>query len=131
MIATIALRELRTLFLSPLAWTVLAVSQLILCWIFFSQIDTFFIVQPELNTLPNAPGVTDLVIAPVLEVASIMLLMISPLMTMRLIASGAWFGSMTPPAPTRMVSVPPAMCPITTEVAALAIPGMLWCSASQ
>ena len=39
--------------------------------------------------------------------------------------SGAWFGSMMPPAPTRMVEVPPAMCAITTEVAALAMPGML------
>ena len=47
------------------------------------------------------------------------------------ITSGAWFGSMMPPAPTRMREVPPAMWPITTAVAALAIPGMLWCSASQ
>ena len=86
MIATIALRELRSMFLSPLAWTVLAVSQLILSWIFFTQIDVFFSIQKELTTLPNAPGVTDLVIAPVIEVASIMLLMVSPLLTMRLIS---------------------------------------------
>jgi hypothetical protein len=39
--------------------------------------------------------------------------------------SGAWFGSMTPPAPTRMVDVPPATKPMTTDVAALATPGML------
>ena len=45
--------------------------------------------------------------------------------------SGEWFGSMIPPEPTRMVLVPPATCPITTDVAALAMPGMLWCSASQ
>ena len=45
--------------------------------------------------------------------------------------SGAWLGSMIPPAPTRMLRVPPATCPITTAVAALAIPVMLWCSASQ
>ena len=47
------------------------------------------------------------------------------------ITSGAWFGSMMPPAPTRIVSCPPATCAITTAVAALAIPAMLWCSASQ
>ena len=47
------------------------------------------------------------------------------------ITSGAWFGSMMPPEPTRMVEVPPATWPITTAVAALAMPGMLWCSASQ
>lgn len=86
MIGTIALRELRALFLSPLAWTVLAVSQLILSWVFFSQIDVFLSIQPELKTMSNAPGVTDLVATPVLEIASIMLLMISPLLTMRLIS---------------------------------------------
>lgn len=86
MIATIALRELRSMFLSPLAWTVLATAQLVLSWIFFTQIDVFFSIQGELATMPNAPGVTDLVIAPVIEVASIMLLMVSPLLTMRLIS---------------------------------------------
>ena len=45
--------------------------------------------------------------------------------------SGAWLGSMMPPAPTRMREVPPATWPISTAVAALAMPGMLWCSASQ
>jgi ABC-2 type transport system permease protein len=86
MITTIALRELRSMFLSPLAWTVLAVAQLVLSWIFFTQIDVFFSIQEELTTMPNAPGVTDLVVAPVIEIASIMLLMISPLLTMRLIS---------------------------------------------
>jgi ABC-2 type transport system permease protein len=83
---TIALRELRSMFLSPLAWTVLAVAQLVLSWIFFTQIDVFFTIQEELATMPNAPGVTDLVISPMIEIASIMLLMVSPLLTMRLIS---------------------------------------------
>lgn len=95
MILNIALRELRSMFLSPLAWTVLAVSQLILCWIFFAQIDVFFSIQKELTTLPNAPGVTDLVVAPVLEIASVMLLMISPLLTMRLISEERRNGTLT------------------------------------
>ena len=47
------------------------------------------------------------------------------------ITSGAWLGSMMPPAPTRIVLVPSATKPIATDVAALAIPAMLWCSASQ
>ena len=95
MILNIALRELRSMFLSPLAWTVLAVSQLILCWIFFAQIDVFFSIQKELTTLPNAPGVTDLVVAPLLEIASVMLLMISPLLTMRLISEERRNGTLT------------------------------------
>jgi hypothetical protein len=45
--------------------------------------------------------------------------------------SGAWFGSITPPAPTRMRRVPKATCASATAVAALAMPGMLWCSAIQ
>lgn len=30
--------------------------------------------------------------------------------------SGAWFGSITPPAPTRIVAVAAATCPINTTV---------------
>ena len=86
MILTIATREFRNLFLSPLAWVILAVVQLILAWSFFSSLDIFFSVQAELTTLPNAPGVTDLVISPLFEVASFLLLMIIPLLTMRLIS---------------------------------------------
>ena len=41
------------------------------------------------------------------------------------ITSGAWLGSMMPPAPTRIVEVPAATWAMTTEVAALAMPGML------
>ena len=47
------------------------------------------------------------------------------------ITSGEWFGSMIPPAPTRIVLVPAATCAMTTAVAALAMPAELWCSASQ
>ena len=39
--------------------------------------------------------------------------------------SGAWFGSMIPPDPTRIRRVPPAIWPIATAVAALAMPSML------
>ncbi len=45
--------------------------------------------------------------------------------------SGAWFGSMTPPEPTRMRVVAAAICPIMMSGAELAIDGRLWCSATQ
>ena len=86
MIFTIALRELRSLFLSPLAWTILAVLQFILAWRFFMQIDFFFSLQPQLAIINNAPGVTDLVVAPLYEFAGIVLLMVCPLLTMRLLS---------------------------------------------
>jgi hypothetical protein len=47
------------------------------------------------------------------------------------ITSGAWLGSMIPPAPTRIVDVAAATWAIAIDVAALAIPAKLWCSASQ
>ena len=45
--------------------------------------------------------------------------------------SGAWFGSMTPPEPTRICWVAAAICPIMMSGAELAIEGRLWCSATQ
>ena len=86
MILSIAKREFRSLFLSPLAWVILAVIQVILAWSFFTSIDAFFSIQADLATLKNAPGVTDLVVSPLFEVASIILLMITPLLSMRLIS---------------------------------------------
>ena len=95
MIRVIALRELRSMFISPLAWTVLAVTQFILAWSFFAQIDFFFTVQQQLATMPSAPGVTDLVVMPTYELASIILLMITPLLTMRLISEERRNGSIS------------------------------------
>lgn len=93
MILSIAMRELKTLFLSPLAWTVLAVVQFIIAWMFFIQVDNFFQVQPQLQQIQNAPGVTDIVIAPLFNITSIILLMVTPLMTMRLISEERRSGS--------------------------------------
>jgi hypothetical protein len=45
--------------------------------------------------------------------------------------SGEWLGSITPPAPSRMVLVCAPTCAISTLVAEEAIVGMLWCSAYQ
>jgi hypothetical protein len=38
---------------------------------------------------------------------------------------------MTPPDPSRIVLVAAARCAISTAGAELAMPGMLWCSATQ
>ena len=43
--------------------------------------------------------------------------------------SGEWFGSITPPEPSRIRVVRAAAFAISTSGAELAIPGMLWCSA--
>jgi len=83
MILTIAARELRSLFLSPLAWAMLAVTQFILAWLFLAQIDTWMTLQPRLAAIEGAPGVADIIVAPLLANAAIVLLLITPLITMR------------------------------------------------
>lgn len=84
MITVIAARELRSLFLSPLAWTLLAVVQGLLAWMFLLLVDDFRELQGRLASLDNAPGVTDLVAAPLFRVAAWVLLLLVPLLTMRL-----------------------------------------------
>jgi ABC-2 type transport system permease protein len=86
MILTIAKREISTLFLSPLAWIILAVVQVLLGYMFLARLDNFFLLQPQLLQLENVPGVTDIVIAPLFSLAAIILLMFMPLITMRSIA---------------------------------------------
>ncbi|MGB5297267.1 MAG: ABC transporter permease subunit [Thiogranum sp.] len=83
MIFTIAIRELKNLFLSPLAWTIMAVLQLILAYLFLSQLDTFMLLQPRLAGIEGAPGVTDIVVAPLLQTSGFLLLLIAPAITMR------------------------------------------------
>jgi ABC-2 type transport system permease protein len=86
MIWVIARRELGAMFCSPLAWILLAVIQTILGYMFLANLDNYFLLQPQLMQLENTPGVTDIVITPLMHVAAIIMLMIMPLLTMRSIA---------------------------------------------
>lgn len=86
MIFTIARREIITMFLSPLAWVILGVIQVVLGFMFLSLLDNYAILQPQLTRLENTPGVTDIVVAPLFQLAAIILLMIMPLITMRTFA---------------------------------------------
>jgi ABC-2 type transport system permease protein len=86
MIGTVAMKELRLMFGSPLAWVILAFLQLILAWVFLSRLNAFLEVQPQLAMSPNAPGLTEIVAAPLFGTAAVVLLMVVPLLSMRLIA---------------------------------------------
>jgi ABC-2 type transport system permease protein len=86
MIWVIARREIGAMFCSPLAWILLAVIQTILGYMFLANLDNYFLLQPQLMQLENTPGVTDIVITPLMHVAAIIMLMIMPLLTMRSIA---------------------------------------------
>jgi gliding motility-associated transport system permease protein len=86
MIVTIVRKELKVLFASPLAWTLLALMQLVLTWIFLGRLDAFLEMQPQLIQIANPPGITEIIVAPVFSMAAIVLLMVTPLLTMRLLA---------------------------------------------
>jgi ABC-2 type transport system permease protein len=77
-------RELRSLFLSPLAWALFGVMQLLLAWLFLVQLEQYLELQPRLGALAAAPGVTDLVAAPLLDSAAVITMLLLPLLSMRL-----------------------------------------------
>lgn len=78
----IALKDLRSLFLSPLAWGLMAVMQLLLAWLFLVQLEGFLEIQPRLAAIPGAPGVTGLVVVPLLDSAAVVLMLLVPLLSM-------------------------------------------------
>jgi ABC-2 type transport system permease protein len=86
MALTIAAKELKALFASPLAWLVLTIVQLIAGYAFLRRLDDFLQVQPQLVQLATTAGATELVIAPVFATAALILLFAAPLLGMRSIA---------------------------------------------
>lgn len=86
MIRLIALRELRSLFAVPSTWFILAALQFILAWFFLARLEAFLEIQPQLAQLANAPGVTSAIAAPLFNTLGLLLMMLVPMFTMRLIA---------------------------------------------
>lgn len=86
MIAAIAGRELRSAFVSPLAWTLLALVQVLTAYAFLERLERLQVVLPQLLVIDGAPGVTDLVAAPVFGVLAGLLLLLVPVLAMGAIA---------------------------------------------
>jgi gliding motility-associated transport system permease protein len=86
MILTIAGKELKALFASPLAWMVLTAVQIISGYAFLKRLDDFLQIQPQLVQLASPPGVTEVVVAPLYATTAIVLLFAVPLLAMRSIA---------------------------------------------
>jgi ABC-2 type transport system permease protein len=86
MIFTIAGKELKALFASPLAWVVLTLFQVIIGYAFLRRLDDFLQLQPQLVQMANPPGATELVAAPLFGTAAALLLFAVPVLAMRLIA---------------------------------------------
>ena len=60
--------------------------QFILAYFFLLYVEQFITFQPSLARLENTPGVTDIVVAPLFDSAGIVLLLVTPLLTMRLVS---------------------------------------------
>lgn len=86
-IMVIARTEFRRMFSSPLAWSLLAMMQFILAWIFLLGLSEYLErVQPQVAMMENAPGITDLVVSSLYLWAGLLMLAMMPLLTMRLLA---------------------------------------------
>lgn len=86
MIRLLALRELRSLFAMPSTWFILAALQFIFAWFFLGRLEAYLELQPQMAQLANAPGVTSAVAAPMCYTIALLLMMLVPMFTMRLIA---------------------------------------------
>ena len=94
MILTIALRDLRSFFISPLAWIILAIIVFISAWKFLNLIDLFFILQPKLNLIENSMGVSDIVVANLFYESALKIIWMIPLLSMKTLSEERRSGSL-------------------------------------
>lgn len=86
-ISLIAANELRRLFKSPLAWIILAVVQFLLAIFFYLLLSQY--MQPS----SAASGLTDVVVSGMYQISGVIMLLVSPLLTMRLITEERRLGT--------------------------------------
>ena len=86
-IVLIAANELRRLFKSPLAWVILAVVQFLLAIFFYLLLAQF--MQPS----GGGQGLTEVVVSGMYQIAGVIMLLVSPLLTMRLITEERRLGT--------------------------------------
>ena len=86
-VTLIAANEIQRLFKSPLAWIILAVVQFLLAIFFYLLLSQY--MQPS----SSAPGLTEVVISGMYQIAGVVMLLVSPLLTMRLITEERRLGT--------------------------------------
>ena len=94
-VLAIAGRELRSLFLSPLSWVVLAITQAFVAYAFLVKLELFAQLEAHLPGLPGAPGLTAIVVAPSIKAAAMVMLLAAPLVTMRLVSGERRSGTLS------------------------------------
>lgn len=77
----LALHEWRRTRSGLLFWLLLAVSQLIIAWLMFAQVEAFVVIAPQLLANQAGLGVMDLVIVPTLGSLVLLLLLAGPLLS--------------------------------------------------
>jgi len=86
-ISLIAANELRRLFKSPLAWFILATVQFLLAIFFYLLLSQY--MQPA----SAGKGLTEVVVSGMYQIAGVIMLLVSPLLTMRLITEELRLGT--------------------------------------
>lgn len=86
MILTIAARELRALFFSPLAWSLLCAVQLVVAFIFLQDLSDYIEQQSKINPESMPDGASIAVIAKMFASAGFIMILVVPLVTMRMVA---------------------------------------------
>ncbi len=86
MIRVIALKELRALFGAPSTWFILAALQFILAWSFLWRLNELLLTQTQTALAPSAAGATESVVPTLFTIAGMMVMVLAPVFTMRLLA---------------------------------------------
>ena len=86
MIFIIAAKEFRSLCAMPSTWLILGALQFIFAWFFLARIDAFLQVQAQLAQIANAPGATLAVATPLFGTIALIMMMLVPIFTMRMLA---------------------------------------------
>lgn len=86
MISIVFQQQLRLSLRSPALWIMLGCMQLLFAWLFLSQIEGFLAVQSKLALLANNPGVSGYLLLRYLPACTLIIMLITPLLTMHSIA---------------------------------------------
>ncbi len=86
-ILTIAQKEWKTLFRSPLTWVALALMQIVFAWLYLVSLEGWLQIQAQRALQGGGSGITAWLIDQCFAPASTVLMAIAPLLTMRLLAA--------------------------------------------
>jgi len=86
MILTLASKELRSIFASPMGWIILAVMQLFLGTYFTLSFNQYFEILSIKGSLPEQMGITKFVCEGIFDTAAVLFIFVIPLVSMRLLS---------------------------------------------